>query len=311
MLPKPESYGEKKLIELVDYAVDQLKPGPEYALKLVGVEIPMLLQKEMEAYLQLTLDSTYGANLSLFFDQHSSSFMIETMGMKLNGQNSLVDLIRTERLGYVTSSFVENSLTSKRYTPPMPLGRSAEILKQLGVDPQPPTNNVVDYKTWLSNLLSSTKGWQVIEQVQIPTELNQHDYDVPLLTGDTLPREGMSRSLQTSTTFTISNSEVLPSLDSELIRSKKISKSLSVMDGELGKNHRIDSSIEVSYSGKQKEMSLYNQGFLDTIDPFVINNTESVEYGFEKIILDENSYESFRRLVEEAEYLNRIITTQV
>ena len=83
------------------------------------------------------------------------------------------------------------------------------------------------------------------------------------------------------------------------------------MGGELGENNRIDSTIEVSYNGAQKQMSLYNQGFLDTIDPFALNNIESVEYSSEKIELDRDSYEGFRHLVEEAEYLNSIITTRV
>lgn len=292
-LPSREIYGEQKLAEMVEFVTERLTPGPAYELMLEGVDVPIIAHKELEAYFNASLDKEYGAQISLFFDDLTGTFRLKKLRMKLSGQNGSAELLRAEALGFVPNFSINDQIFTKNDASIVSHEDGDNLLGRLGVESKPPVDDIVRYRAWRSDLLSSTKGWRLIEKVEIPTGLSRLDTPVPT-------DEGAVKATYTASTITISNVEILPSLDSELIKARKVSRSITLFDDEQSQAKQLDAAIEVTNEIGSRQVRLYNQAFLNQVNPFVVNDIEVTDLGIEPIVLDRDSFESFRSLIEEA-----------
>ena len=100
--PSPEQskpYAERKLVELLNHATDNLQPGPGYALSLEGIKVPPATLKYLEARLGLSLDAN-GASLSFSYGNGVDALHLDEMSHGIDGVDGLIRLKRINTYGY-------------------------------------------------------------------------------------------------------------------------------------------------------------------------------------------------------------------
>jgi len=280
-LRKPESYGEKKLTELLDYATSTLSPGPGYSLEVQGTKVPKLTIKEMGAFFGVSLDESAGADMNLVYDTSGSTFQLQKLTFKVEGGSGTASIIRTESIGLIPMIEMGQQVFRSRASY-LSYEDGDNILKNIGADIKPPLTSPDEYATWRQGILAATHGWHLTEKVEIPTDIKSDYMSVTTISHE----ETLGLSSRGAVTTHIDT--------------RRVASSTILFDDATNKTSRLSSVIESVADNDRPHLHIYNELSSHQHDPFIINKSDDTSFQIEPVELNRDTFTRYRSIVDEA-----------
>lgn len=275
VLSSGEIYSERKLTELLEFVTKDLQPGPGYKLTLEGLTADKLVHKELEAFFGASLDASAGAKVELGFNALTDQLVLQELAFPIKGTDGVAKLLRTDTIGYIPS--IEMRQQPFRATSQfMSYEDGQKLLAGFGIF-DIPSYDPIAYKEWRAELLSKTKGWHLVERLEVP--LGVTDLAVQ--------------------TTTLTNEQSFNALKSEVVRSRSFTRSIMMFNDNQETVDHTDSVIESSPGNVNEPVRIYTQTYTRSIDPFAMNTTSTTEPILKPIALDEDSYTDFSNALSE------------
>jgi len=274
-------YAERKLSEMLEYACSQIEPGHGYSLTVDGLKSSALVKHELEALFGAQLDDEKGATVSFGFDESTEALSVDAVSIPIFGIEGRAKIVRNklnDQIPYV--HFVEVGESNESFVPQKSIRLTQQrvdaILSGFSVEKAPPIQTP-EYTLWRSELLSQSRGWYLSETQQITTAYSEDSHSAITISNNEFYSRGkveQSKRVTTSTTF--------------------------LQDSFTDLTQHINATIELVNDMKDKKLRLFQQSYQVKNDFFdVYNDAEVIQNQIEAIILNEDSFSSFRRLLDD------------
>ncbi|MDN5275586.1 MAG: hypothetical protein JWN33_235 [Candidatus Saccharibacteria bacterium] len=172
IVDKNETYSNRRLSETLEFATRNLQPGPGYHLTLEGVPASNLTRNELEAFFGSELNNDSGAKLELGYDELSKQLVLDKLSFPIRGVEGTAQLIRTDSIGYTPLIEIRGK-TFRAASEAMDDETTSRMLTGFNIDTIPPQNTHA-YTLWRAELLAQTRGWHLLERLDIPFALDAH-----------------------------------------------------------------------------------------------------------------------------------------
>lgn len=264
----PETYSEKSLHELLEFASKDLLPGPGYSLSLEGVLASGPTHRELEAYFNAELDASSGANIRLVYDAASAQLVIDSFAVDLKANQGTAQLLRTELSGYIPVVF---NKSGKPFSDPKRTfseENARMLLHGFGINDAPLTDPS-EYRSWLSSLLAITQGWKITEHFEVPVALtNESAQSYVLINEQSFDRKTQSR-----------------------VDTKKFKRNIVLFRDEDNSFSHVESTYEsVSHDLVHSYAVTYVETYDEVVDPIVEKYSDETAHKFIKLPNDKDTY---------------------
>jgi len=278
-------YSERKLSELLDYATENLYPTNLYTMNLKGVKPSLLTQKELQAYSGVDLDSSTGADIRFGFDESEDALVLKSIEHPLNKQSNAKFVIErtssVEQAGLYTCYI---TIADEKYSPQgtdngtsIDTDKVTDILAGYNIGDIPHPSDAA-FALWKANILSCcVTGWDVHEEAEYIEDIQEHSIELINIQRDIFHNENGSGG-----------------------QVKQASRIYDVRNDSTDHTLRVESRLTQTDFGYTRTVNLSN---LFTDIPMATTetgNAKAPETKTEPAELNQNNYESFKRLLEEA-----------
>ncbi|MBQ69710.1 hypothetical protein CL689_06590, partial [Candidatus Saccharibacteria bacterium] len=254
VLRNGETYSERKLTELLQYATDDLEPGPGYSLRLEGVAPTRVALHELEARFGVEIDARQGASLQFSYSEEGDHLVLDSLFLDTKSADGKVGFSYTS-LGYVDVLMI-NGTDSAQDRQEMPSDETMlYYLSQFGIKDMPRCSDP-QFKAWQAHLLGQTRAWHLVEKVEVPFAISDQSMQTTTLAHEVVVNEATS--------------------DIQSLRSMK--NTIIQFHGDAGNDH-TESVLELSTDAAKQTLRHYLTSYNVKNDPFVLNGEPVIESG--------------------------------
>lgn len=252
VLRNGETYSERKLTELLEYATDDLEPGPGYSLRLEGVAPTRVALHELEARFGIEIDAEQGASIQFSYSEEGDHLVLESLFLSAKSVDGEAGFSYTSR-GYVDVLRIKGTdLAQDRQKAPDD-ETMLYYLSQFGIKDMPHCSDP-QFKAWQAHLLGQTRAWHLVEQVEVPFAISD-------------------QSMQTTT---LAHEVVVDEATSDIQSLRSMKNKIILFHGAEGEDHS-ESVLELSTDAAKRTLRHYLTSFSIKNDPFVINSESVIE----------------------------------
>jgi len=282
-----EEYAQPRLKDLLEYATQDLQPGPGYELTLEGVQANTQTHKALEDFFQVGLSKEAGALMELGYNELTEQIILKSLIFPIAGIEGTARLLRTDTIGYIPVVEIRGQpfKTKASY---MSHKDGGKVLRGFGVD-NIPSYDPTAYRQWRGDVLSQTKGWHLVEKLDIPEAILDGAAQSTTLRSEEVIRETDDRSI-------------------ELIRKKSLIRSIVVFDDEAGTTQHTNHILEFTSDKEDSPVLLFKESYLRSPDPFIINGVGSDAISQATMVrshFDRNTFADFSNLLAEIIHTRR------
>lgn len=160
-------FGESELKASLKALTRDLIPNNRYELSLKKISLNARLASELEAANGVSLSRTQGVDIDLSYSEEAKDLHIERIIVNLAADRGCLHILDTHSpYGYAAIRQGVDTVSISQSSPLIDESLVEDIRTNLGLQ-SPPIASPYEYRLWLSNIIDSSDGWELIERMSL------------------------------------------------------------------------------------------------------------------------------------------------